>query len=125
MAWLFRTAGLKHYLLSGGYKAYRNPSPVAGSSSVAVVILGGPTGAVKPGVASAATYGKQVIDLEGLAHHKGSAFGSLGETAQPSTEQFTNHLHALMRTFIRQDRYGAKAKVPASARLLSLPPFMP
>ncbi len=34
--------------------------------------------------------GEQVIDLEGLAHHKGSAFGALGEPEQPTTEQFEN-----------------------------------
>ena len=33
-----------------------------------------------------------MIDLEGLAHHKGSAFGALGELDQPSTEQFENDL---------------------------------
>ena len=36
--------------------------------------------------------GEQVIDLEGLAHHKGSAFGALGELVQPTTEQFENKL---------------------------------
>jgi len=36
--------------------------------------------------------GEQVIDLEGLAHHKGSAFGALGEMDQPTTEQFENDL---------------------------------
>ena len=35
---------------------------------------------------------QQVIDLEGLANHKGSAFGSLGQPPQPSTEQFANNL---------------------------------
>ena len=36
--------------------------------------------------------GKQVIDLEGLANHKGSAFGGIGEEAQPTVEQFQNNL---------------------------------
>ena len=36
--------------------------------------------------------GEQVIDLEGLAKHKGSAFGALGESEQPTTEQFENNL---------------------------------
>ena len=36
--------------------------------------------------------GQQVIDLEGLANHRGSAFGSLGQLPQPSTEQFANIL---------------------------------
>ena len=37
--------------------------------------------------------GKKAIDLEGLASHKGSAFGSLGQLPQPSTEHFANLLH--------------------------------
>ncbi|HEY4650606.1 MAG TPA: hypothetical protein VIG72_04285, partial [Pontibacter sp.] len=34
----------------------------------------------------------QTIDLEGLANHKGSAFGSIGMPEQPTTEQFENML---------------------------------
>ena len=37
--------------------------------------------------------GEQVIDLEGLANHKGSAFGALGQEQQPTTEHFMNLLH--------------------------------
>jgi tRNA 2-selenouridine synthase len=36
--------------------------------------------------------GQQVIDLEGLANHKGSAFGAIGQKPQPSTEFFENLL---------------------------------
>ena len=101
MAWLFRTAGLTTYLLSGGYKAYRNSfAQLLEAHPWQLLILGGPTGCGKTEVLhQLQRMEQQVIDLEGLAHHKGSAFGSLGETAQPTTEQFTNQLHALMRTF--------------------------
>lgn len=34
--------------------------------------------------------GQQVCDLEGLAHHRGSVFGHLGEAAQPTSEHFRN-----------------------------------
>ena len=34
-----------------------------------------------------------MLDLEGLAHHKGSSFGALGQEPQPTTEQFENSLH--------------------------------
>ena len=33
-----------------------------------------------------------MVDLEGLAHHRGSSFGGLGQPEQPSTEMFENHL---------------------------------
>ena len=36
--------------------------------------------------------GQQIIDIESLANHKGSAFGALGQEIQPTTEQFTNIL---------------------------------
>jgi tRNA 2-selenouridine synthase len=38
-----------------------------------------------------AELGGPVLDLEGLAHHKGSAFGQIGELPQPTNEQFENH----------------------------------
>jgi len=34
--------------------------------------------------------GHQVLDLEGLANHRGSSFGGIGQPPQPGTEQFTN-----------------------------------
>jgi tRNA 2-selenouridine synthase len=42
-----------------------------------------------------------VIDLEGMARHKGSAFGALGELPQPSTEQFENELAGKMAALDR------------------------
>ena len=37
-----------------------------------------------------------VVDLEGLAHHRGSSFGGLGLPAQPSTEAFENRIAAVL-----------------------------
>ena len=101
MAWLFRTAGLKTYLLSGGYKAYRNSLlQLLEKHSWKLVILGGPTGCGKTEILlHMQKAGHQVIDLEGMAHHKGSAFGALGEQEQPTTEHFANELHHCLRTF--------------------------
>lgn len=40
-----------------------------------------------------------IIDLEGLANHRGSSFGALGMEKQPSQEQFENNLsYQLIRT---------------------------
>jgi len=58
-----------------------------------LIILGGKTGAGKTKILKAlAEKGEQVIDLEGLANHKGSAFGFIGESPAPSVEQFENNL---------------------------------
>jgi tRNA 2-selenouridine synthase len=61
-------------------------------------VIGGRTGSGKTAILHhLKKIGEQVIDLEGLAHHKGSAFGALGESEQPTTEQFENDLcHRIM-----------------------------
>jgi tRNA 2-selenouridine synthase len=40
-----------------------------------------------------------VVDLEGLANHKGSAFGAIGQKQQPTSEQFENNLFEQWRFF--------------------------
>ena len=40
-----------------------------------------------------------MLDLEGLANHKGSAFGSLGESAQPTSEMFDHLIFNVLRRF--------------------------
>lgn len=94
MAWLLRMAGYDVYTIEGGYKAYRNFIQQAFKTiTLRLLVLGGRTGCAKTELLKdLATKGEQVIDLEGLAHHKGSAFGALGEVNQPTTEQFENNL---------------------------------
>lgn len=96
MAWLLTTAGLDVQVLTGGYKAWRGyirrrlaePKPN-------FIILGGHTGSGKTHILHALReQGEIIVDLEGLANHKGSAFGSLGEAPQPTVEQFENDLYA-------------------------------
>lgn len=104
MAWLFRTAGLEVYRLIGGYKAYRTSflEDIL-SQNWNIIVLGGPTGSGKTAILEQLEKeGEQVVDLEGLANHKGSAFGALGQSEQPSTEHFTNLIHEKFRTFDRQ-----------------------
>lgn len=95
MAWLFRTAGLPVRRLTGGYKAYRSSFlEEVLTQPWQIRVLGGPTGCGKTDILhQLAAKGEQVLDLEGLANHKGSAFGALGEEDQPTTEQFINLLH--------------------------------
>lgn len=101
VAWLLQTAGLKVRLLKGGYKAYRRSFlQMLERHSWRLVVLGGSTGCGKTRILeSLKSRGEQVLDLEGLAHHKGSAFGALGEEPQPTTEQFINDLHTVFRDF--------------------------
>ena len=93
MAWLLGFAGLKPSVLTGGYKAYRKHIRESFSSGPEIRVLGGMTGSGKTEVLhQLSAMGHQVIDLEGLAHHKGSAFGWLGQQEQPTNEQFENNL---------------------------------
>lgn len=93
MAWLFSLAGLEPLVLRGGYKAYRNHilEDICGERNY--LILGGLTGSGKTGILRYMnSAGEQVTDLEGLASHRGSAFGALGQAPQPSSEHFANML---------------------------------
>lgn len=93
MAWLLETIDLKCYLLEGGYKAYRNYVLNQFRKKYNIILLGGPTGSGKTELLQELKRrGEQIIDLEGIANHKGSAFGSLGQENQPSTELFENML---------------------------------
>ena len=94
LAWLLSFSGFDVSVLEGGYKAYRRYiHEQFGERPFRSVVLGGATGSGKTAVLKALReMGEQVLDLEGIAHHKGSAFGALGETPQPNVEQFENEL---------------------------------
>jgi tRNA 2-selenouridine synthase len=83
----------KVYVIEKGYKAFRNYVLQFFEQPFNLKILGGYTGAAKTEILhSLKTKGQQVIDLEGLAHHRGSAFGGIDLPEQPTTEQFENVL---------------------------------
>ncbi len=94
MAWLFRQAGFDVVTLEGGYKAYRHHIlEHFGRLPLQIWIVGGKTGSGKTKILHELhKLGEQIIDLEQLAHHKGSAFGFIGESEQPTVEQFENDL---------------------------------
>ena len=93
-AWLLETAGMKATILQKGYKAYRQEVLQTFDQSLQLLVLGGKTGSGKTDILrELEKQGEQVLDLEGLAHHKGSSFGALGQEPQPTTEQFENSLH--------------------------------
>ena len=97
MAWLFDFAGISTAVLSGGYKAYRAHVRKLFARPLKLIVLGGLTGSGKTDILhSMEENGQQVIDLEGLARHKGSAFGGIGLPAQPTTEQFENDLASVI-----------------------------
>lgn len=93
VAMLLEMYGLKVFILKGGYKKFRGITSEIFSEQRNVLILGGKTGSGKTNILQhLKTAGQQVIDLEAIASHKGSAFGGLGEKEQPTQEQFENEL---------------------------------
>ncbi len=95
MAWLFRQSGFDVVTLLGGYKNYRRHILDAFEQvSFPMIVIGGQTGTGKTKILRELhRLGEQIIDLEALAHHKGSAFGAIGELPQPTVEQFENDLY--------------------------------
>ena len=105
MAWLFGTMGLSCYILEGGYKSYRRYLRKILEQPLDLITVGGKTGSGKTEILSfLEASGEQIIDLEGLANHKGSAFGALGELPQPTTEQFENQILHQYRKFTPEKR---------------------
>lgn len=93
MAWLFSLGDIESDILEGGYKSYRHFVLENLSANKNMIIMGGLTGSGKTHILKYLQgTGRQVIDLEGIANHKGSAFGSLGQLPQPSSEHFANLL---------------------------------
>ena len=93
VAWLLDLYGFKVFTLAGGYKAFRNWALNQFGKKYEFNILGGYTGSGKTELLrEMQKNGEIVIDLENLANHKGSAFGNIGEMAQPGQEMFENLL---------------------------------
>src|SRR5665213_4600783 len=99
MAWALNLYGFEVFLLERGYKAYRRRVLDGFNDHFNINILGGLTGSGKTKVLhQLKAQGEQVIDLEDLAQHQGSAFGSMNRMVQPSQEQFENNLAAQLGT---------------------------
>ncbi|TGE20362.1 tRNA 2-selenouridine(34) synthase MnmH [Hymenobacter aquaticus] len=91
--WLLELAGFKVHLLDKGYKDYRRWALAQFAEPRPMLILGGLTGSGKTDVLhELARRGETIVDLEGLASHKGSSFGAIGLPPQPTPEQFENNL---------------------------------
>lgn len=93
IAWLLDIYGFNIFVLEGGYKKFRNWVLHQLAIPYKLKILGGFTGSGKTEILhELQTLNENIIDLEKLAIHKGSAFGSLGLPQQCSAEHFENKL---------------------------------
>jgi tRNA 2-selenouridine synthase len=93
VAWVLDLYGFKVYTITGGYKSYRKWVLDYFETNHPINILGGYTGSGKTEILhQLKAKGETIVDLEGIANHKGSAFGALGMPPQPSQEMFENQL---------------------------------
>lgn len=100
MAWLFERVGIECFTLRGGYKSFRNYLREKLGNIPKLVVIEGHTGSGKTEILkNLKSLGEQVIDLEGLANHRGSVFGGIGQAEQPTTQQFQNDLFDEMIDF--------------------------
>ena len=88
--------GWRTYQLSGGYKEYRNDIIKYLDNigiKLKIILISGKTGSAKTKILhSIRDQGAQILDLEGLARHKGSLLGSIPNLKQPSQKLFESLL---------------------------------
>jgi tRNA 2-selenouridine synthase len=98
MGTILSQVGWRTSVLAGGYMTYRRRVTARlydDEPELRVVLLDGHTGSGKTAVLQRlAERGVQVIDLEGLAEHRGSLLGGLPGHDQPSQKMFESRLLA-------------------------------
>lgn len=92
--WLHES-GIECVRLKSGYKGYRQwvleqYQQLSESKDFRFKVVSGTTGSGKTSVLESLVQNLPVLDLEGLANHRGSAFGGRGE--QPSQSDFENQV---------------------------------
>lgn len=93
VAWLLNFCGLEAIVLDGGYKEYRKFVLNQFKQKYNLLIIGGYTGSLKTKyLYEFSSDGFQIIDIEALAAHKGSAFGGYNQSENLSQEQFENDM---------------------------------
>ncbi len=106
--------GWRVTLLQGGYKTYRThvrQQLQTLPERFTYQILAGSTGTGKTHVLNRlAQQGAQVLDLEGLAQHRGSLLGALWETAQPTQKYFESLLLEQFQQFDAKESVWVEAE---------------
>lgn len=97
MAWALGLYGFEVFVIIGGYKRYRHWVHRQFEQPYRLQVLGGMTGSGKTRLLHQLRQsGEQVVDLEDIAQHQGSAYGTMNSMVQPTQEQFENNLAAAL-----------------------------
>jgi tRNA 2-selenouridine synthase len=103
LAWFLGQIGFRTAQLQGGYKGFRaivRAELASLPTGLRFTVLTGRTGSGKTRLLQALTaQGAQVLDLEGLACHRGSVLGGLPGQPQPTQKRFDNLVWQKLRDF--------------------------
>ncbi|MFN2646566.1 MAG: tRNA 2-selenouridine(34) synthase MnmH [Burkholderiales bacterium] len=107
MAHILREIGWRAETLPGGYRAYRRwvvEELAQLPAELEFIVVHGPTGSGKSRfLAALARTGRQVLDLERLAAHRGSVLGGVPGEPQPTQKWFESQLLAELQAFDRAE----------------------
>ena len=113
--------GFRPHTLDGGYKRYRRDvldQLQTDPARFRFRIVAGQTGTGKTRFLTAlAEAGGQVLDLEGLANHKGSMFGLTPGESQPSPREFDSRLADALRSFDPEQPVWVESESPKIGEL--------
>jgi len=123
MAWALGLYGFEVDLIEGGYKRYRNWVLKQFERPWSLVLLGGMTGSGKTRILEALRSVEQVIDLEDLAQHQGSSFGTMNKLVQPTQEQFENNFAGQLARFDAATRIWVEDESVTIGRRVIPSPF--
>jgi tRNA 2-selenouridine synthase len=135
MATILSQVGWRTSLLQGGYKTYRRMVQrrlYEDELALNLVLLDGGAGSGKTAMLGRlAERGVQVLDLEGLAGHRGSLFGGFADAPQPSQKMFESRLLSALETLdparpvvveAESSKIGERMTPPALWKLMQAAP---
>ena len=128
MADFFAGAGYTVYRVNGGYKAYRRyVSDYLENRRLPLesVVLHGLTGVGKTEILQRlSAKGLPVLDLEGLAQHRGSVYGKIGLPPSPSQKAFESQIVFVLKKAMEQGVFLVECESRRIGNLLTPPLIM-
>lgn len=129
MAIIFRAIGWRARVLTGGYKAWRkylmaDLDATISPSKPELIVLAGLTGCGKTRLLhELKRQGSQILDLEGLANHRGSILGNSPDSPQPNQKFFESQLWQAFRSFDPDRPVFTEAESNRIGRIQCPPPL--
>ena len=120
LATILNNVGWYTKVVDGGYRRWRQTVVNTLRESELqhrLILIDGQTGANKTKILSKlATQGHQTLDLEKLAKHRGSVFGSYPDVKQPSQKYFESLIHSELERFDTRQAVFVEAESPKIGR---------